>query len=630
MSSPTTCPRCFGKDGAHYLGCIVGQFFERLLGANYPWQAPDDRREHVERMAAYETRNQVIDDLRRELERERVGGSELEDEVIRLRKQLEKVGKDESDVDTSAPVEVVEEFAPIEVINEVELPIGSSTPNVTLPSDWEPEPEPTEPVVGLRDDEALVPDVVESTTNWPAAIRALRQRKGWSQRQLAEQLNLSNQAVNQWESGMSRPRPEAQAKLRELSLDETRYQQPAAPDESMTADKPMTGAEAADAFFADPTMIATGRRTDYAFMTDLMWAYETLWREGKNAPEVSERALALAAQRRKLRKGKPLDRRNTEALGGGVQRTAYYGIKLVPTPPAAAPERKTRGFLGTTGSTGDVKAAVEMFLETRTVDDQGASVKVRDLHAAYEKWRHVIDGPSVDTRIFGLALPRRYETIELPDEAARSGRIRGRAGLRLLPDGEPAAKEADPQPRRPHLNDDDTQAVRELMKAAKVAARGPVPSRMAEYVQEVVAEAPPLTDEQKDKLRLLIKPPTNNGWDLYPRSEAPGPVVTDTEPLVLDTPVESPAAPTRRRTVYLADRPGKELTKEYRELVRDLCAHGFRYYRTGPNGKGKPRVVNPEGKLFALPNTPSDVKGLMASKTMLKNNLGATWLHAGS
>lgn len=36
----STCPRCSGKDGAHYMECVVGRLFERIMGDGYPWKAP--------------------------------------------------------------------------------------------------------------------------------------------------------------------------------------------------------------------------------------------------------------------------------------------------------------------------------------------------------------------------------------------------------------------------------------------------------------------------------------------------------------------------------------------------------------------------------------------------------------
>lgn len=49
------------------------------------------------------------------------------------------------------------------------------------------------------------------------AIRALRRRNGWTQVDLAARLGTDAVTVSRWERGVSRPRPSAQARLRELS-----------------------------------------------------------------------------------------------------------------------------------------------------------------------------------------------------------------------------------------------------------------------------------------------------------------------------------------------------------------------------------------------------------------------------
>lgn len=36
----STCERCGGLNGAHYMECVVGRLFERLMGPGYPWKAP--------------------------------------------------------------------------------------------------------------------------------------------------------------------------------------------------------------------------------------------------------------------------------------------------------------------------------------------------------------------------------------------------------------------------------------------------------------------------------------------------------------------------------------------------------------------------------------------------------------
>lgn len=47
----------------------------------------------------------------------------------------------------------------------------------------------------------------------PLDLRLLRMRKGWTQLQLAEKANLSNEAISRWEHGESSPRIENAKKL---------------------------------------------------------------------------------------------------------------------------------------------------------------------------------------------------------------------------------------------------------------------------------------------------------------------------------------------------------------------------------------------------------------------------------
>ncbi len=68
---------------------------------------------------------------------------------------------------------------------------------------------------------------------WDAAqIRALRQRLGLTQHQLAEELNVRQQTVSEWETGQYRPRG-ASERLLSIVAERAafRYDEPAAGEE---------------------------------------------------------------------------------------------------------------------------------------------------------------------------------------------------------------------------------------------------------------------------------------------------------------------------------------------------------------------------------------------------------------
>lgn len=77
---------------------------------------------------------------------------------------------------------------------------------------------------------------------------------------------------------------------------------------------------------------------------------------------------------------------------------------------------------------------------------------------------------------------------------------------------------------------------------------------------------------------------------------------------------------------YLADtdRPGREIPKEYAELVNKILdsGKGWAYRKANPRGQGKPRLYPPAGRPFTLPNTPSDQRGLLNTRAALRR-LGA-------
>lgn len=81
--------------------------------------------------------------------------------------------------------------------------------------------------------------------------------------------------------------------------------------------------------------------------------------------------------------------------------------------------------------------------------------------------------------------------------------------------------------------------------------------------------------------------------------------------------------PVKERYRYDGPRPGGELYQEYRDLLEPLWSvPGWSYAPNNPNGGGKPRVTNPEGTQYVLPNTPSDVRAIKNTRAALRR-LGA-------
>jgi hypothetical protein len=72
----------------------------------------------------------------------------------------------------------------------------------------------------------------------------------------------------------------------------------------------------------------------------------------------------------------------------------------------------------------------------------------------------------------------------------------------------------------------------------------------------------------------------------------------------------------------LGAKPGGELPKEWRELIEPLITEqGWAYERCNSNGRGKPRLVTPDGKTVTLPSTPHpNGRTLQNTRTFLKQN----------
>lgn len=72
------------------------------------------------------------------------------------------------------------------------------------------------------------------------------------------------------------------------------------------------------------------------------------------------------------------------------------------------------------------------------------------------------------------------------------------------------------------------------------------------------------------------------------------------------------------------DRPGREIPKEYREIVEYLIdQHGWRY---SASGKGYPKLYpsDPAMPMMTIPKTPSDRRGLRNFISAVRR-AGGTW-----
>lgn len=58
--------------------------------------------------------------------------------------------------------------------------------------------------------------ITTATKLTPDQIRQSRKAQGWSQRELAKRLDVSNGLVGSWETGKRTPSPEMEAKLQKL------------------------------------------------------------------------------------------------------------------------------------------------------------------------------------------------------------------------------------------------------------------------------------------------------------------------------------------------------------------------------------------------------------------------------
>lgn len=107
--------------------------------------------------------------------------------------------------------------------------------------------------------------------------------------------------------------------------------------------------------------------------------------------------------------------------------------------------------------------------------------------------------------------------------------------------------------------------------------------------------------------------------------------VPATTPPVEATPPPPPVLADRRAQredaapAYEGAWPGREIPADFRnKIVVPILrsGKGWEYRKGNANGRGKPRLISPEGRTFTLPNTPSDWRALKNSTSELRK-LGA-------
>ena len=71
------------------------------------------------------------------------------------------------------------------------------------------------------------------------------------------------------------------------------------------------------------------------------------------------------------------------------------------------------------------------------------------------------------------------------------------------------------------------------------------------------------------------------------------------------------------------DSPGREISREYRDqIVKPLRRRGWRYFKSNPRGRGKPRLISPDGRTYSLPCTPSDHRAVKNALADLRTKWG--------
>jgi hypothetical protein len=282
------------------------------------------------------------------------------------------------------------------------------------------------------------------------------------------------------------------------------------------------------------------------------------------------------------------------------------------------PEPDVTGLDGTKGRAKKIawstrenaRHPVFRFLQACVTKQPGHYETTGDLYAAYDLWRQVAGDAELTPRMFNQGL----SGMEL---AGRQGPVVNGSkpvvyyGLKLKPEDQWNTRWTGGQDREPESPEEDERArrkrevaeLRSLMARAKRQPPAPEPAP-APVVEKAIKA-------------------TNNGWHtVTPPANTPDTASAPTEAPDLSE-FQQPTV-TRTRRDYKGDLPGREIPKAYKdEIVKPLIEQGWTYRKANSNGKGKPRIINPQGRVYTLAKTPSDVKGLMFCKTQLKVRLGA-------
>lgn len=530
------CPRCTGKDGAHYMECVVGRLFERLMGADYPWKAPVAPISPAQESAFEKLVAQT---------------EEFEARAATPERVAEMIQAAEADLASELPARDDDYTAEaIDRATDDEKPETEQERIFNAVKAEEPKPAP-KPVTDKR---ATVPMHKGKRGTW----------------------RLSDDA------------------------------------------------KAAIDLFASECL-EKGTFHDSILPSRLEQMYNE-WCHTVDGPTMTGQVFGRAIQHAGLIVRRQMSDKEMRELGLTVRGQYVTGWR-VKGEPAADPKVIPAAFSG--GSTrSDTVAAVAQFADECLILGNPAPsetpwnqrtdwVPAYAVHEAYNTWvkemhpeltelpqRHVTGGMRT------LGYPTRQSLIINGTKPMLFYGVKLRPRLNW---GQPRVSEvvsSEPE------GDSTTAAIREIMKAAK---KRPTPEPEPEPTPEPEAPAATVTQiaERRD---------ANNGWHKPAFSGAASsggqaPVLT-LEALEAENATRGDKA--TNGYVYDGPRPGKEIPKEYREVVLDLLKlPGWRYAPHGNRGKGKPRVWNPVGKMLCLPNTPSDQKGLMATKTMLKNSLGA-------
>jgi hypothetical protein len=567
VTSQTQCPRCTGLNGAHFAFCFLAQAWERFMGPAYPWRAP-----------ATETRKspeQYVEEARRRMLEE----GEDPNRTVYAATEVEQLRKD---------------LAAAQQANLSLLQRKIDVPNET----------------------------------------------GWSGVETSDVEGLTR--------GMERieRRPGSMAEF----LDESVPPPPPGGSVKDVLEDLATG----DWFeeWRQANTIAVGER-DYTFLSDLHRDYAR-WCAEHKVPALGDTGFGRRMARLGYYRGRPKDPRT------GAQMVAYYGVALrhslvepeAPAPEQAPePEQQPEATVTPEPSAAPAPAPApepEPPAEGETWEQQRAreaswvracaalnglnlSSIARDLGRSQADLSNALTGRRPqegfwqNVLAYCRNLPRQPEQSidEVVPPAERKTTGSGRVPVE--DQEEILAWLAEHTETAP---DDEWTAVATLTSKYRETHPDKHEVVVGRYLGYILGNLGHRKDKAPGPSRPVPGHPGSgeNPVQPYGRSIYYGIRLKGVEPAVPDVLPDWMQNPdTKERTPYVGDRPGREIPKEYREkIVLPLIEEqGWRYYRTGVNGKGKPRLVNPEGKSYSLANTPSDVKGLLFLRGQLRSRLGA-------